>query len=220
MWLCTQHGFFSVVEKKPGEYHIRARVKGDLENLKAYASALSMPALPEIETWPRADYRYRIRGDAGMMAAVLIALAKNIDYPNFKNRIRERPDQAAKWEGYEHIWLQGVRWQHQAERSEKESTIEGRAEKLVYTSVDDLRSTLKCNEGKMDSNVLVAALNLARETRGKATHTKLLQSAVNKLPERKCRTCGCTEYDCRGCIERTGHQCSWVKWDLCSACVK
>ena len=37
MWLCTKHGFFSIVEKLPGEFHIRARVKRDIENLKALA---------------------------------------------------------------------------------------------------------------------------------------------------------------------------------------
>jgi hypothetical protein len=36
---------------------------------------------------------------------------------------------------------------------------------------------------------------------------------------RACRVCGCTDEDCRGCIERTGLPCSWVEDDLCSACV-
>lgn len=35
---------------------------------------------------------------------------------------------------------------------------------------------------------------------------------------RKCRVCGCTDDDCRQCIERTGKPCSWVEPDLCSAC--
>jgi len=29
----TKHGFYSIVQKKPGEFHIRARVRKDLENL-------------------------------------------------------------------------------------------------------------------------------------------------------------------------------------------
>jgi hypothetical protein len=33
-----------------------------------------------------------------------------------------------------------------------------------------------------------------------------------------CRACGCTDDDCRGCIERTGEPCHWVAEDLCSAC--
>ncbi len=36
---------------------------------------------------------------------------------------------------------------------------------------------------------------------------------------RRCRTCGCTDDDCRQCIEKTGRPCSWVEADLCSACV-
>jgi hypothetical protein len=34
----------------------------------------------------------------------------------------------------------------------------------------------------------------------------------------QCRVCGCTDLDCSGCIERTGHPCYWVHEDLCSAC--
>jgi hypothetical protein len=37
---------------------------------------------------------------------------------------------------------------------------------------------------------------------------------------RACRVCGCTDTDCRGCIERTGEPCYWVGRDLCSACVE
>lgn len=36
---------------------------------------------------------------------------------------------------------------------------------------------------------------------------------------RRCRVCGCTQYDCRQCIEKTGSACHWVEQDLCSACV-
>jgi hypothetical protein len=34
----------------------------------------------------------------------------------------------------------------------------------------------------------------------------------------KCRVCGCTDRDCRRCIEKTGEPCYWVEKDLCSAC--
>ena len=36
--------------------------------------------------------------------------------------------------------------------------------------------------------------------------------------DRVCRRCGCTDLDCRECIERTGEPCFWVEEDLCSAC--
>lgn len=37
---------------------------------------------------------------------------------------------------------------------------------------------------------------------------------------RTCRKCGCTDRNCRQCIERTGEPCHWVEADLCSACVE
>jgi len=37
---------------------------------------------------------------------------------------------------------------------------------------------------------------------------------------RFCRVCGCTDNDCRGCVERTGRPCYWVRPDLCSACTE
>jgi len=33
------------------------------------------------------------------------------------------------------------------------------------------------------------------------------------------RPCGCTDDDCRQCIDETGSPCTWVEEDLCSACV-
>ena len=36
--------------------------------------------------------------------------------------------------------------------------------------------------------------------------------------KRKCRICGCTDGDCRQCVEKTGMPCHWVEEDLCSAC--
>ena len=37
---------------------------------------------------------------------------------------------------------------------------------------------------------------------------------------RRCKVCGCTDDDCRQCIEKTGEPCWWVSDDLCSACVQ
>jgi hypothetical protein len=39
-----------------------------------------------------------------------------------------------------------------------------------------------------------------------------------KQEKRRCRVCGCTDDDCRQCIEKTGEPCYWVEEDLCSAC--
>ena len=37
---------------------------------------------------------------------------------------------------------------------------------------------------------------------------------------RRCSACGCTQYDCSQCVEKTGEACYWVEADLCSACVE
>jgi hypothetical protein len=42
--------------------------------------------------------------------------------------------------------------------------------------------------------------------------------AMSCRPPRRCRICGCTDADCRQCIEKTGEPCYWVGADLCSAC--
>lgn len=50
------------------------------------------------------------------------------------------------------------------------------------------------------------------------------RTAETAGPPASCRLCGCTERDCRGCVERTGAPCSWVeepgadRLGLCSAC--
>lgn len=40
------------------------------------------------------------------------------------------------------------------------------------------------------------------------------------MTERSCRVCGCTDWDCSQCVEKTGHPCHWVEEDLCSACIR
>ena len=36
--------------------------------------------------------------------------------------------------------------------------------------------------------------------------------------EQICKICGCTDYSCPQCIEKTGQPCYWVEKNLCSAC--
>lgn len=48
----------------------------------------------------------------------------------------------------------------------------------------------------------------------------LAADLVQKCGGRTCRVCGCTDDNCKGCIERTGEPCQWVEEDLCSACVE
>jgi hypothetical protein len=34
-----------------------------------------------------------------------------------------------------------------------------------------------------------------------------------------CRICGCTDDNCRACVEKTGAPCFWIEDNLCSACL-
>ncbi|MCX8533062.1 hypothetical protein [Chryseobacterium luquanense] len=48
----------------------------------------------------------------------------------------------------------------------------------------------------------------------------LIQGAnyVKRMESQTCSVCGCTDYDCRQCIEKTGRPCHWYEDNLCSAC--
>ena len=47
---------------------------------------------------------------------------------------------------------------------------------------------------------------------------KQLDTATDFEEIQTCRVCGCTDANCRQCIEKTGSPCHWVAPDLCSAC--
>ena len=78
MWLCTQIGFFSVVRKSADVYHIRARVRRDLENLKGMMAVDLGATLPDIQEWPAADYRWRIIVGAAAWARIGLALVSGV----------------------------------------------------------------------------------------------------------------------------------------------
>jgi hypothetical protein len=110
MWLATKHpssqvcfagqaGFYSIVQKAPTKFHIRVRVRQDLENLKHLTGTDW-----EILEWPLADYRYRVIVDQPAFAEVMAALALSLDYPNFKSEIAATPDQRAKLDAFHRIW--------------------------------------------------------------------------------------------------------------------
>jgi hypothetical protein len=98
MWLITQHGFYSIVQKEPGTFHVRARERRDLDNL---IRRVPLPDAKIIET-PKADYRFRILLGADGLAAVMSFLVNTVDYDNFKGRVGQTLDQAHK--PYHEVW--------------------------------------------------------------------------------------------------------------------
>lgn len=97
MWLCTQHGFYSIVRKAVGEIHLRARCKKDLENLKRFLTMRVAGASAwKIHRSEPADYRWRMVINSAELVALMAELAQDLDYSNFKGVIASKPDQREK----------------------------------------------------------------------------------------------------------------------------
>ena len=100
MWLMTKHGFYSIVQKKPGEFHIRSRVRKDLENLVQRVPLVDTKILDTRS----ADYAFRVIVGKDEVLSVMEFLGETLDYSNFKSHIARTPDQEQKHELYGRIW--------------------------------------------------------------------------------------------------------------------
>ena len=87
MWLITNFGFFSIVQKTGDtDLTIRSRVRGDLETLrKKY-----LPGLGEITKSDVTDYRYRAKVSPAELAEAMGKIVRDITYDNFKNCVAEK----------------------------------------------------------------------------------------------------------------------------------
>ena len=106
MWIASQFGFYSIVCKDEDQFHVRARLKGDLQNLLE-ATGLE----EEIHESDYSDYKYRLVVGHDAVRKITSALAETLDYPNFKNKIAETPSQEPKLDAYHQIW--GVVYEEQ-----------------------------------------------------------------------------------------------------------
>jgi hypothetical protein len=172
MWLCTKIGFFSIVKKDDG-YHVRARVRKDLENLQALLKKVDV-VLPEIERWPTADYRHRIRlgNSPKALQWILIQFAEDLDYANFKGVIAGNDEQRNKLRAYSQLHHEGCKWQD-------DEVYRDRVNTLISGSVDDLKSSLPHYTDDEDG-----ILEEAYETcvsKGLKTKAKLLNSRLNQI---------------------------------------
>ena len=94
MWIFSQDGFYSIVQKGE-QFHVRARRKQDLVNV----------GLSAIHSYAGSDYPWRtILSSRAELLMLLEKLGQSIDYPNFKERIHERPDQKNRLGEYHKIW--------------------------------------------------------------------------------------------------------------------
>jgi hypothetical protein len=98
MWLMPRYGFYSIVQKQPGEYHVRSRERQDTENLM---TNLPLTQAQIIES-KSSDYAFRIVVKKEDVEAILKFLGETIDYDNFKDKIDQTPDQ--KHKPYHEVW--------------------------------------------------------------------------------------------------------------------
>lgn len=101
MWLSTTVGFFSIVQHRDAQdqYLVRARVENDLHNLKKLAVLSG-----EVLITPMADYPCRVYITQTELLRIMTTLVTVLDYPNFKNRIGQLPDQQSKLSAYHEVW--------------------------------------------------------------------------------------------------------------------
>lgn len=121
MWLCTKYGFYSVVQKAPDEFHVRARCARDLENLRDLIDHLiqegndgmveSFRKAPKIIRTVPADYRFRMVLSEKQWIELSFLLVLSIDYPNFKAVIGSKADQRAKYGVYAGFHREMELWQ-------------------------------------------------------------------------------------------------------------
>jgi hypothetical protein len=108
MWIASKLGYFSIVQKPPGKWHVRARLKRDLDTLVAAALPDGFP----IHRWDDADYRWRIIiENPHHLVDVYMALMASVTYPDFKAEIGKHIDQRDKLPAYHQFWADLVKLQ-------------------------------------------------------------------------------------------------------------
>ncbi len=100
MWLFTNVGFFSIVQKPcQSGLTIRARVTSDLDRLRE----TYLPALSAIVTGAGTDYPYRATVGREEFAQALSQMARDITYENFKSEVAHRMGHPRE-QTYSKVW--------------------------------------------------------------------------------------------------------------------
>ncbi len=82
---------------------IRARCEKDIRNLyERYRKAC--PSMRKPTSNENRDYRWRLSISKRDWVKLAAELASEVDYPNFKSAVHQRPDQENKNQSYLEIW--------------------------------------------------------------------------------------------------------------------
>ena len=93
MWIFLNNSFLSIVQDKtkPGTLVVRARIKGDIERVFPGAN---------VKHTPDADYGFRTLVAREALAKGLVQKIQEIDYPNFKDSVKE----GDRHDAYMSVW--------------------------------------------------------------------------------------------------------------------
>lgn len=137
MWLYTELGFYSIVDKGVGEMHIRSRQRGDLERLVSLfdlegrvAGAVSPPILAT----ERGDYPWRLVVGPELCAAIVTLLATRVRYSNFKDRIKETMPERVPH--HMRIWSENVEAYEGFARWQRRQSAPARPTKVKLTKAE------------------------------------------------------------------------------------
>lgn len=98
MWVFSQYGFYSIVEKQSGVFQVRSRSREDLENLIRHSGMY----FAVIDT-PQGDYSHRIEITRSELDFIFETLAQSVDYPNFKDKVA-KTKQKSRLKMFHDIW--------------------------------------------------------------------------------------------------------------------
>lgn len=113
MWLITKRGFVSAVEwQRPGDAHhgmivLRARERAHLVAVLGVLYETKARAAGEVKESPQADYRFRAWITHEQFEELVVRLAREVKYPNFKNEVMrfEGKAKASRYESALHsVW--------------------------------------------------------------------------------------------------------------------
>ncbi len=98
MWLCTQHGFFSIAAEEDELYRVGAHARRDLENLLRLID-MRLQVREQL-----VDPRFHILIDLETFLELMVHLTTNLQYSRFPERVQELPDQAYRLPAYNDVW--------------------------------------------------------------------------------------------------------------------
>ena len=115
MWLASKFGFYSIVkDSKSSNFQVRARCGKDLENI-----CNNVPVLKgkRIIFTINSDYSHRIFITEEELQVLMVFMAVNLDYTNFKDKIKTIKDKKEKVPYYFKIW--NAMWNFQMDKEDK-----------------------------------------------------------------------------------------------------